>query len=122
MSFPSQSVRQQNFPSQRKNKPFGSTPGKSDNPKKEPLKCWGCGEEHLLRDCPHRQQNSRRFYNIQEATTVNDVARSLPQIYAALDNKQADHQASMVEMEGMIANHPISILIDPSFNLSYVAS
>ena len=20
---------------------------------REPLKCWGCGEPHLLRDCPH---------------------------------------------------------------------
>jgi hypothetical protein len=93
MRFPTQSVHQQNFPSQSRNKPSGSTPEKIDNPKREPLKCWGCGEEHLLRDFPHRQQNSRRIYNVQEATTVNDVARSLPQIYAALDNKQADHQA-----------------------------
>jgi hypothetical protein len=38
-----------------------------------------------------------------------------------MDNKQADHQASVVEMEGMITNHLISILIDPSSNLSYVA-
>ena len=21
---------------------------------KEPLKCWGCGEPHMMRDCPHR--------------------------------------------------------------------
>jgi len=27
----------------------------------------------------------------------------MPHIYAALDNKQANHQASVVEMEGMIA-------------------
>jgi hypothetical protein len=85
------------------------------------LKCWGCGEEHLLRDFPHRQKNSRRLYNIQEATIVNDVARNMPWIYAASDNKQADHQASVVEMEGMIANHQISILIDLGSNLSYVA-
>jgi hypothetical protein len=38
-----------------------------------------------------------------------------------VDNKQADHQASVVEMEGMIANHLVSILIDPGSNLSYVA-
>jgi hypothetical protein len=121
MSFPTQSVHQQNFPSQSGNKPSGSTPGKIDNPKREPLKCWGCGEEHLLRDCPHRQQNSWRIYNVQEATTVNDVARSVPQIYASLDNKQDDHQASVVEMEGMITNHLVSILIDPGSNLSYIA-
>jgi hypothetical protein len=49
------------------------------------------------------------------------VARSIPQIYAALDNRQADHQASVVEMEGMISNHLVSILIDPGSNLSYVS-
>jgi hypothetical protein len=38
-----------------------------------------------------------------------------------LDNKQADHQASVVEMEGMISNHLVSILIDPGSNLSYVS-
>ena len=116
MSFPTWSVHQQNFPSQSGNNPFRSTQGKIDNPKREPLKCWGCGEEHLLRDCLHRQQNNRRIYNIQEATTVNDVAQSMSQIYAAVDNKQADHQASVVEMEGMITNHIVYILIDPSSN------
>jgi hypothetical protein len=42
-------------------------------------------------------------------------------IYAVVDNKQTDHQASVVDMEGMIANHLLSILIDPISNLSYVA-
>jgi hypothetical protein len=46
--------------------------------------------------------------------------RSVPQIYVALDNKQADHQASVVDMEGMITNHIVSILIDPGSNLSYI--
>ena len=45
----------------------------------------------------------------------------MPQIYATVDNKQADHQASVVEMEGMITNHLVSILIDPGSNLSYIA-
>jgi hypothetical protein len=117
MSFLAQSVPQQNFPSHRGNKPFGSTPGNTNNPNKEPLKCWGCGEEHLVRDYPHRQQNSTRIYIVQEDTIINDVARSMPRIYAAMDNKQDDHQASVVEMEGMIANHLVSILIDPGSNL-----
>jgi hypothetical protein len=121
MRFPTRSVHQKNFPSHSKNKPFGSNPGNTDNPKKEPLKCWGCGEEHLLRDCPHRRQKNRRIYNVQEATTINDVAKSMPRIYAVVDNKQVGHQASVVEMEGMIANHLVSILIDPGSNLSYVA-
>jgi hypothetical protein len=45
----------------------------------------------------------------------------MPRIYVALDNKQVEHQASVVEMEGVIANHLVSILIDPGSNLSYVA-
>jgi hypothetical protein len=45
----------------------------------------------------------------------------MPQIYANLDHRQVDHQASVVEMEVTISNHHVSILIDPSSNLSYVA-
>jgi hypothetical protein len=45
----------------------------------------------------------------------------MPQIYVAWDNRQEDHQASMVEMEGSIANHLVSILIGPGSILSYVA-
>jgi hypothetical protein len=87
MILPTKSVYQQNFPSQSGSKPYGTTPGKNDNTKREPLKCWGCGEGHLLRDLAHRKQDNRRVYNIQEATIVNDVARSMPQIYADLDNR-----------------------------------
>jgi hypothetical protein len=45
----------------------------------------------------------------------------MPQIYATLDNKQVSHQVSVVEMEGMISNHFVSILIDPGSNLSCVS-
>jgi hypothetical protein len=121
MNFPTWSVLQQNFPSADGNKTSGPIPVKIDNPKRKPLECWDCGGEHLRRDCPLRQQNSRKIYNMQEATTVNDVARSVPQIYAALDNNQADHQASVVEIEGMIFNHLVSVLIDPGSNLSYIS-
>jgi hypothetical protein len=79
MSLPTKSVYQHNFPYQSGNKPFGIAPGKTDNTKREPLKCWGCGEEHLLRECPHRKQNNRRVYKFQEATKFNDVARRIPQ-------------------------------------------
>jgi hypothetical protein len=74
-----------------------------------------------MRDYPHKQQNNRRVYNIQEATTTNDVARSMPQVYSALDNKHVDHQGSVVKMEGMISNHLVSILIELGSNWSYVS-
>jgi hypothetical protein len=75
----------------------------------------------MLRDYPHRQYNNGRVYNIQEATIVNDVARIMPQIYVTLDNIKFDHQASVVEMEGTIANHHVSILIELGYNLSYAS-
>jgi hypothetical protein len=68
-------VHQQNYPSQSGNKPTKPTKEKEEEQKKGPLKCWGCGEEHLLRDFPHRKNDHRRIYNVQEATTINDVAR-----------------------------------------------
>jgi hypothetical protein len=76
--LPARSVYQKNFPSQSGNKPFQTVPTKTDNLNKEPLKCWGCGENHRLRDYPHRQQNNKGVYNIQESTTINDVARIMP--------------------------------------------
>jgi len=42
-------------------------------------------------------------------------------ISAALENRQAEYQTSMVEVEGMLKQIPISILIDPSASLSYVS-
>jgi hypothetical protein len=72
-----------------------------------------------LRDCPHRQHDSRRVYNVHGATIVNDVSRSVPRIYAAVENWQAEHQASLVLLEGIITEQPISILIDPGYNMIY---
>jgi hypothetical protein len=72
-------------------------------------------------DFPHKKKEIKSVYNIQESTTINDVARIMPQIYASLDNRQVDYQASVMEMEGMISNHLVSILINPGSNLSYVS-
>jgi hypothetical protein len=49
------------------------------------------------------------------------VVGSVPQIYATLDNNQADHQDLVAEIEGMIFNHLVFVLIDPGSNLSYIA-
>jgi hypothetical protein len=117
MIFPKRSVNQQKFLSQSGNKTFGSSPGKTESTNKEPLKCWGCGEERLQRDYPHKQPSSKGVYNIQEATMIDDVAKSMLKIHATLDNRQVDHQASVVEMEGMVTNHLISILIELGSNL-----
>jgi hypothetical protein len=106
-------VHQQNFSSQSRNKSTEYAREGTEELEKGPLQCWGCGDPHLLRDCLHRQHDNKKVYNVQEATTVNDVAKSVPRIYATVENRQVDHQASVEELEGIITERPISILIDP---------
>eukprot|EP00253_Pinus_taeda_P027303 PITA_27303 len=46
---------------------------------------------------------------------------SIPRFYVAVDNRQAEHQASIVEMDDKLFDQVISILIDPGSNYSYVS-
>ena len=52
---------------------------------------------------------------------VGDIVRTMPRINATLEDRQADYQTSMVEVEGKINQIPISILIDPEAILSYIS-
>ena len=52
---------------------------------------------------------------------VGELARTMPRINAALENRQADYQTSVVEVEGKLNQTPISILIDPGASLSYIS-
>ena len=52
---------------------------------------------------------------------VGDLARGIPRINASLENRHAEYQTSMVEVEGMMNHKPISILIDPGDSLIYVS-
>jgi hypothetical protein len=40
------------------------------------------------------------------------MGRNVPRIYVALDNKKAEYQSHMIEVEGMINNKTLAILID----------
>ena len=51
--------------------------------------------------------------------TVGELARTMPRINASLENRQAEYQTSMVEVEGMINHTPITILIDPGDSLKW---
>ena len=42
-------------------------------------------------------------------------------IYATLDKKQVEHQASPIEMGNKLCDQVISILIEPGSNYSYVS-
>ena len=41
------------------------------------------------------------------------AARFVPRIYAALEDHQAEHQSTVVEVAGKIVEQSVSILIDP---------
>ena len=62
----------------------------------------------------------RIVHNVQQAKTVEDIGRSVPRIYADLDNKQAKFQSHIIEVEGMINNHAFTILIDSGASHSYI--
>eukprot|EP00253_Pinus_taeda_P010510 PITA_10510 len=89
-------------------------------PPKQPLQCWGCGESHYYKNFL-RKARTEQFLNMQEASIVGDIARSMPRINVALDNHQAEYQPTMTECEGMIVDQPVSILFDPSASLSYIS-
>ena len=57
---------------------------------------------------------------LEEASMVNDVARNIPIINATLEDRKADHQSTMLEVEGKILNTTVSILIDSGSSLSYI--
>jgi hypothetical protein len=56
-------------------------------------------------DFPHIKDKVRVVHDIQQAKTVEDMGKRIPRIYVALDNKQAEYQSHMIEVEGMINNH-----------------
>jgi DNA-binding beta-propeller fold protein YncE len=62
----------------------------------------------------------RFVHNVQQYETVEDMGKKLPKIYAALDNKQAEFQSHMIEVEGNINNQPISSLIDSGSSHGYI--
>ena len=52
---------------------------------------------------------------------MGDVARNIPRINAALEDRQADYRPTMIELEGKLLSQPVSILVDPGASLSYVS-
>jgi hypothetical protein len=78
-------------------------------PRKPPMKCWGFKGDHKYRDCPHKDEKLISFHNVQQEETMEDMVRSVPRIYATLENKKVDFQSCMIEVEGMINNHAFSI-------------
>ena len=87
---------------------------------KPPVQCWGYGGPHYVKNFPQRK-GTDQISQIHEASTVGDMAHSVPRINAALEDRQAEYQPTMVEFEGKISNLSIAILIDPGATLSYIS-
>eukprot|EP00253_Pinus_taeda_P032583 PITA_32583 len=85
-----------------------------------PVQCWGCGGPHYIKNCPQRK-GTEQLSQIHEASTVGEVGRSIPRINAALEDRQAEYQPTMVEFEGNISNLTVTVLIDHGATLSYVS-
>jgi hypothetical protein len=119
--FPRKYFQSNNPNTQGNGKPINLATKKfGDNPH-EPLKCWECEEPHLRRNCPRLNSTTRTVvHNLQEASTMGYVGRSLHQINAVMDGRQANHHSSVVEIEGKISNTRIFVSIDPGATLSYI--
>jgi hypothetical protein len=89
-------------------------------PRHPPIQCWGCKGDHMFRYCPHRGEKVRSVHNVQQAKTVANMDRNVPRIYVALDNKKAEYQSHVIEVEGMINNQTIAILIYSGASHSYI--
>jgi hypothetical protein len=74
----------------------------------------------MFRNCPHKGEKVRIVHNVQQDETMEDIGRSVPKMYAALDNKQEEYQSHMIEVEGMINNQTIVILIESGASHSYI--
>ena len=76
---------------------------------RETLTCWECGEPHLKRYFPRLTGENNTLYKIQEASTFGEIGRSFHKINVALEDWQADYQSTIVEIEGIVSNHAISV-------------
>jgi hypothetical protein len=45
----------------------------------------------MYKDFPHKQDKMRTLHNIQEDTTMEDMGRNIPRIYASLEDHQKEH-------------------------------
>eukprot|EP00253_Pinus_taeda_P001834 PITA_01834 len=118
----SRNIAKSTFQTKPSESKISEPPARSDleGTTRPPIKCWGCGGPHYVKNCPQRK-GVDQISQIQEASTVGEVARSMPRINAALDDRQAEYQPTMVEFEGKISNLSIAVLIDPGATLCYVS-
>lgn len=73
-----------------------------------------------MKNCPQRK-GVEQVSQVYEASTVGNVGRDLLKINAALEDRQAEYQPTMVEFEGKLFKLVVTVLIDPHATLSYIS-
>jgi hypothetical protein len=76
-----------------------------------------CMEPHYQRDCPVERA---RASGSAGPATVGDMGKA-HRIHAAVNNCQVEHQSTMLETTGTIADHTLSVLIDPGATESFIS-
>jgi hypothetical protein len=74
----------------------------------------------LSRNCPYINDTNKTIQNIQEASTIGDIGKSIHRINTTLYGRKEHHQSTILEIEGKIHDKKVSILIDLGDSLSYV--
>jgi hypothetical protein len=79
--------------------------------------CWGCGGPQYQRDCPELQSG----FVHREGKAPMGRASGNHQIYAAVNNRQAEHQSTVVESSGMLNHVNVKILFDFGATDSFIS-
>jgi hypothetical protein len=87
----------------------------------QPIKCSVCEGDHMYKYFPHWQDKMKTLNSIKQEDIVEEMGRSMPRFYITLENKQANSQSNMIEVEGNIDHQTITFLIDSGArNIRYI--
>jgi hypothetical protein len=79
--------------------------------------CWGCGGPHYQRDFPELQSG----FMHREGKAPMGRASSSHHIYTTVNNRQAEHQSTMVESSGTLNHINVKILFDSGATDSFIS-
>ena len=81
------------------------------------IACWRCEGPHYERDCPELQSG----FVHREGKAPMGRSSSNHQIYAAVNNRQAGHQSTVVESSGTLNHINVKILFDYGATDSFIS-
>eukprot|EP00253_Pinus_taeda_P013432 PITA_13432 len=99
-----------------RNRRFGDQ-GRVQHAKQAQVECWHCKGPHYRQHCPSYQAGIKK----QEYKAKGGRPQNPHRIHAAINHRQAEHQATVVGSAGMINNIPLAVLIDPGATDSFIS-